>query len=301
MKSWKSAVDKTGNFARRMAALLRKSQAALAARRHLVKTVISLRVPSLPVSGRTAVVIAPHPDDETFGAGGMIALKRHLMARVDVIFLTSGEAAHNGCCEIAPEEVARVRRDEAVNAAERLGLDAANLHWLGLNDGAIPSSGDAGFRDAVAGLNRLLLQLMPEEIFCPHPFDPWPDHCSAGELAQAAYDRYVPRCDIIFYLVWPWYSIPVAMLQRLDWSTAWRLDISSVLRKKQQAIESYLSNTVPYCGHPYCGRLPKGFIGSFSWPNELFFSERVVRAVRPITTVHERPSVFHSPVAAGEE
>ncbi|MEN8215667.1 MAG: PIG-L family deacetylase [Pseudomonadota bacterium] len=43
-----------------------------------------------PVSQSSALIIAPHPDDEILGCGGLIALKKSKHAQV---FLTQGEAS----------------------------------------------------------------------------------------------------------------------------------------------------------------------------------------------------------------
>jgi len=298
---WQSFVSLTGRLGREAFDVLRRSEAARIARCQALNALVALRVRTQPPSARSAVVIAPHPDDETFGAGGMIALKRSLMAKVDVIFLTSGEASHNGCCEIDADEVARVRREEAVQAAACLALDAARLHWLDLDDGAIPSASSEGFREAVANLTRLLRQIMPQEVYCPHPVDAWSDHRAAGEIAQAAFDRYSPRCDLIFYLVWSWFSMSLETYSRLDWHNAWLLNIEPVFDSKLEAIKSYTSSTVPYCGNPYCGALPKGFLESFRWPRELFFSEPVVRAYRPIAAIPEAIRASRKPIAVGED
>ena len=42
-------------------------------------------IPFHPVSDKSALVVAPHPDDETFACGGLIRLKRAAGARVRVI------------------------------------------------------------------------------------------------------------------------------------------------------------------------------------------------------------------------
>jgi LmbE family N-acetylglucosaminyl deacetylase len=43
--------------------------------------------------GERAIVLAPHPDDETLGCGGTIRLLLKSKRPVKVIFLTSGEKA----------------------------------------------------------------------------------------------------------------------------------------------------------------------------------------------------------------
>ena len=96
--------------------------------------------------GARVLVFAPHPDDETIGAGGLIF---HLARRgvpVRVVFVTNGdgyaEAVAQDFHERKPSdtdylEFGEVRRREAVAAARHLGLHRGNLVFLGFPDGGL--------------------------------------------------------------------------------------------------------------------------------------------------------------------
>src|SRR6185436_21151558 len=68
---------------------------------------------------KRVLVISPHPDDESIGCGG--TLRGHVLAgdRVEVVFLTSGEAGGHGK---PPDETARIREQEAKAAGSILGV-----------------------------------------------------------------------------------------------------------------------------------------------------------------------------------
>ncbi|HEX9229124.1 MAG TPA: PIG-L family deacetylase, partial [Arthrobacter sp.] len=56
-------------------------------------------LPELPLdagelTGQAFIVLAAHPDDESLGAGGLMARLRRLGARVTVLLCTAGEASH---------------------------------------------------------------------------------------------------------------------------------------------------------------------------------------------------------------
>lgn len=61
---------------------------------------------------RQVLVIAPHPDDESIGAGGTIARLAQAGAEVHVIVVTDGEATIGS--PHRPAETARRRRAEVV-------------------------------------------------------------------------------------------------------------------------------------------------------------------------------------------
>ena len=72
------------------------------------------------MSWEPVLVVAPHPDDETLGCGGSIALHLDRGDSVAVIWLTSGEA---GIPEVSITEAAATRRKEAEAAMVQLALN----------------------------------------------------------------------------------------------------------------------------------------------------------------------------------
>jgi len=63
------------------------------------------------------VVLAPHPDDETLGLGGLIATLSALRIRVTVVAVTDGENAYANVSGLG-----LVRRKEQLAALECLGV-----------------------------------------------------------------------------------------------------------------------------------------------------------------------------------
>src|SRR5665213_2709092 len=89
-----------------------------------------------PASGGK-LIIAPHPDDETLGCGGLIASQARAGQAVDIVFLTDGAASHPGHPTLSPAQLAGARRDEAVAAAAILGVRADRLHFFNLPDSTL--------------------------------------------------------------------------------------------------------------------------------------------------------------------
>src|SRR5208283_2892446 len=126
--------------------------------------------PFKPVSQVPALVIAPHPDDETFGCGALISLKRSMGVPVRVVVLTGGEAVaiHSG--ETA-ETVIHARKNQTLKACQHLGIAPTDVRWLDVPDGKLPQSGQPGFEAAVKRLAKEVEEFFPGEIYCPHPLD----------------------------------------------------------------------------------------------------------------------------------
>jgi LmbE family N-acetylglucosaminyl deacetylase len=82
---------------------------------------------------RRAVVVAPHPDDEVLGAGGLV--QRLLSAGVPtrVVAVTDGEASDPH----RPHGLGVLRSGESLTALGRLGWSRPRITRLGLPDGAV--------------------------------------------------------------------------------------------------------------------------------------------------------------------
>ena len=253
----------------RVPACIKSSLRAL--RRMVVRTMSGLCAAAVALSEGRILIIAPHPDDEVFGCGGLMAGRIERGVGVDVVFLTGGEGSHRDCCDTPAGAIAAARRRLAVEAGGGLGIDPANQHWLGLTDGAVPHVGEAGFEAAAERLAAVIGEVAPAEVYCTHPLDVWSDHVAAAELTHAAVSRLAVPCRVRYYLVWAWLNQGIGGLMRLGWRGCRRLDIRPVMEKKRQAIGVYVDETSPKCGNPWSGVLPRDFLKAFEWPFELFF------------------------------
>lgn len=232
----------------------------------------AIQAPSQPVSEKSALIVAPHPDDETFGCGALICLKRKLGVPVRVLFLTGGENVAS-CIGLEKKTVISARRQEAETACRHLGVQPDELKWLQLPDGSVPRIGEPGFEKALQLLLNEINAFAPGEIFCPHPLDSHHDHAAAAELVGEAAQRAAGPFEIVHYPVWMWYHASLGLGRRLKTKSAWRLDGGTVRSKKHAAMAAYLESEKARNGLPYCGKLPWAFLWNFRQRSELFFSE----------------------------
>lgn len=127
---------------------------------------------------RHVLVVLPHPDDETFGCGGTIAL--HARAGTPVTYLcgTKGQMGRNmGRPFFATREsLPDVREAELAEAARILGI--SDLRHMGLRDKTIE------FLDPDELANRIrnvIVEVKPSLIITHHPlYGVHPDHNALG-------------------------------------------------------------------------------------------------------------------------
>ena len=137
-------------------------------------------------SGRSVLAVAPHPDDETIGCGGTLALHARAGDRVHVLFVTDGR--RSGAMNLAPDEMARRRRLEGEAAAAALGVSGTS--WLELPEGAWRAD------DLAARAGDVIERLAPDVVYAPSRVDFHPEHVAVARalapvLAQAAPSAHV--------------------------------------------------------------------------------------------------------------
>jgi len=141
--------------------------------------------PELP---RRVLVVAPHPDDEVFGCGGMLAWHARLGASVRVLILTDGAAGDPA--QRAPH-IEETRVAESRAAGRELGL--ADYRFLGFADGRLGDSSEL-----VERLVRELEEFAPELVYGPSPQELHADHRAASRALFAALARG-PRRRVLLY------------------------------------------------------------------------------------------------------
>jgi LmbE family N-acetylglucosaminyl deacetylase len=82
---------------------------------------------------RSLMIIAPHPDDETLGCGGLMSLARMHGISVRVVVVTDGAASHANSPSFPRERLVAQRKSELINALDVLDVDL-DPHHLDLPD-----------------------------------------------------------------------------------------------------------------------------------------------------------------------
>ncbi len=144
------------------------------------------------------VVVAAHPDDESLGAGGLVAAAAGSGLEVVVVCATDGERSHPDSPTRTPEDLAGIRADEGRAAAQALGVSQPVLR-LGLADGSVAEQLERLTTElvAVVGDGRSTV------LVAPWRHDGHPDHEAAGRSAAAVARR--TGADLWEYPVWFWH------------------------------------------------------------------------------------------------
>lgn len=239
-----------------------------------------LRLRSRPLDlekNRPGVVLAPHPDDETLGCGGLLATLAAAGNAPHVVFLTDGSASHRGHPRLDAPGVAALRAGEAAAALGVLGVPRERTHFLNAPDGRLSrleSAERIRILDALAGLLR---ELNPAEIYHPFRRDGSSEHEASFVLIEDALQsaRIAPRA--LEFPVWSWWSPRLLARFALTEGRLWRLPIGNLHSLKREAAGAYRSQTKPT---PPWTRpvLPPGFADSFFGSAEYFIEVRKARS-----------------------
>jgi N-acetyl-1-D-myo-inositol-2-amino-2-deoxy-alpha-D-glucopyranoside deacetylase len=231
------------------------------------------------MSKLTLLAVLAHPDDESFGMGGTLAIYASRGVDVHLVCATRGEVG-----EVPPEllkgfeSIAKLRESELRCAAGILGL--ADVHFLGFRDSGMPGSPDNIHPQALAAqpldevaakVVRIVRELKPQVVLTFDPIGGYrhPDHIAIQRATVRAFEQAgnpdfdteslpahsperlyfhkMPNGLMKFAVkVLPLIGkdphkfgsngdIDLVPIAEADFSTHARIDIRSVLKKKEQA------------------------------------------------------------------
>jgi LmbE family N-acetylglucosaminyl deacetylase len=201
-----------------------------------------------PNSSTRLLVMAPHPDDETLGAGGALHLTRQNGGAARIVFLTCGDGSRSTQLALhlrkrryySFRNLARLRREEAKDAARVLGLEENEVVFLGYPDGGLRDiwqkhpTAERLYRSKTTrarrspylaaqtlhakycapsllhDVTRAIADFQPNIIVTTHPNDTHPDHATTFAATRAALHNlqrdastrdFAKRCRVLTYLV----------------------------------------------------------------------------------------------------
>ncbi|WP_243636989.1 PIG-L family deacetylase [Rhodococcus sp. Eu-32] len=198
--------------------------------------------PAADLAGcRDMVVVAPHPDDEILGVGGLVSTASAAGIDVRIVAVTDGGGSHEGSPTVTREHLIAERPEESRRALTQLGVEAEPIR-LGIPDGDVAAH-ENDVADAVA-------RVLTPESWCLTTWrgDRHPDHEATARACLAAASRTGVR--VVEYPVWMWHW---ARPDHPDvpWDRAHAVALEPhVLAAKKAAVQEFRTQIAPLSEHP---------------------------------------------------
>jgi len=227
----------------------------------------ALPVASLPdiLGGGGLVVVAPHPDDESLGCGGLIAEACARGTPTRLVVVSDGAGSHPGSRRYPPPRLRALREEETRAAAAELGLPASSIRFLGLPDRFVPVSGSKA-DNAGAAIVAAAQEVEAGAVCVTWRQDPHCDHLASAVIVEAVRNS-LGGARVLAYPIWGW-TLP----RDQDVGPAprgVRLEVSRHLPAKLAAVAAHRSQTTDLIDDcPDGFRLTPEMIGHFAKPYE---------------------------------
>lgn len=174
----------------------------------------------LPEPSDRVLLLVAHPDDETLGAGGLVAAAADRGVAVHVVVATDGDASHPNSPTHTPAQLTAIRREELRAAVAALD-PRVRTTFLGLPDGQLSAHLGSLTSWLTAHLDDYTL------LVTPWAHDAHPDHEACARAGAAALAAGPHRVRHWQFPIWAWHwgtpdDLPWPRLRRLDLDPATR-------------------------------------------------------------------------------
>jgi LmbE family N-acetylglucosaminyl deacetylase len=196
---------------------------------------------SYPIEPGGLAAVLAHPDDESFGCAGSLALAHVTGITTRLLVVTRGEA---GTPDGAPDpSFGGTREAELICAARAIGLDEVSL-LDGYPDGGVA---DEPFSRLVEEIAAWLADRRPQAVitFGPHGVTGHPDHIVVGSATRWAVEKLAESgiAPNAVYVISPIFD-PGGNLYDLspeEQAASHRIEITGVAERKLAALECHAS------------------------------------------------------------
>ena len=170
-------------------------------------------------SARRVLAFAPHPDDEVFGCGGMLALLHGKGASISVVIITDGAAGGDN----TDGTLSEVRAAESRAASHVLGIPEPTC-W------GMPDRGLVYGEELVERLKTAISDAGADLVLLPSPTEVHPDHQALALAGAEAVRRLGADLRALFYEI----NLPLPDPNLV-------VDITSVFEQKRSAMGCFPS------------------------------------------------------------
>lgn len=222
------------------------------------------------------LVIAPHPDDESLGCGGTIALLRQEGFRVHVLFVSDGTMSHPNSPSYPADRLRQVREAEALEALRQLDVPVDSAIFMRQKDTQVATTDSPDFAAAVAFVQKVVEAIQPATVLVPWRRDPHRDHRASWQIVNAALSMLTVKPRVLEYLIWLWELGHERDMPGHDEMVVWSVPIKTVMNQRNRAIAAHRSQVSRMIDDdPTAFYLSPELLMHFSEPRELFLEEPV--------------------------
>ena len=183
--------------------------------------------------GARAVIIAPHPDDEILGCGGLLQLLHAAGRPLLLMSITDGTASHPGSTAWPPERLRKVRPHESEEALIRMGL--SGLNWV---RGEFEDTQVAGCEEALSAFIKQHLH-PGDVVFATWREDGHSDHDAVGRASSRAAKAVGATLHEVPIWAWHWAHDDDP---RVPWKRARKVALSPyAIARKRYAAQAFTS------------------------------------------------------------
>lgn len=162
------------------------------------------------------LVVAPHPDDESIGCGGLM-LKYG--AQCDVLILTDGRKGYDSSVQTDEEGLVKQRALELRNATNLAGI--TSIYMLGIPDGKLLEQADKVYS----------FDIKPyDSIFVPNHLERHKDHAPILKIFERMNRNQKAKARIYEYEVWSPIASPTDVL-----------NLEGLMEQKLEMVHQYQS------------------------------------------------------------
>jgi LmbE family N-acetylglucosaminyl deacetylase len=135
------------------------------------------------------LIVAPHPDDETLGVGGQIALLTDKGYDIQILILTDGSqlfvSRFGTESNPPPREISRRRKRETERTVAHLGGNPDQIRYFDFPDGKLSEN----IKEAANLVAETINHLDPLRVYVTSAFEYHPDHRAANDVVKLAYTQ----------------------------------------------------------------------------------------------------------------
>ena len=196
------------------------------------------------------LIVAPHADDETIGAGGVLS---KFGKQCDVWLITNGNKGNTPDAQYTESELIAVREHEFKQVMDFFSVNHYAL--LGLTDGCVSEEISKIYTKSIKAYDY---------IFVPNKYEAHPDHAAVYEAFIKMKKKQRAKGDIIEYEVWTPLRKPNTYLP-----------ITDCMEKKLKALSIYASQleSLDYVSLSESLNKYRGFASNEKY-REAFFSHK---------------------------